>query len=181
MTESNSKRQKAAQEQEDRISSLPDCILSHIMSFLPTKSSVETSILSRRWCNIWKDVSVLDFSDESFEFVKSDHDDMDQEVMDQRFKFFLTFSLFVNGVFSCLRKPYQIGKMRLSCTKSLVDNKFCRCSIDTRVRSVIGPDLKELDLILDDIVVIFTYYLPTALSACTNLVSLRQAHLIHFL
>ncbi|AES91461.2 transmembrane protein, putative [Medicago truncatula] len=63
--------------------------------------------------------------------------------------------------------------MRLSCTKSPVDNKYCRCSIDTWICSVIGPDLNEFDLILDDIVVIiFTYYLPTALSACTNLVSL---------
>ncbi|XP_039012384.1 FBD-associated F-box protein At5g38590-like [Hibiscus syriacus] len=33
----------------DRISSLPDPIICHIMYFLPTKDAVRTSILSHRW------------------------------------------------------------------------------------------------------------------------------------
>ncbi|KAM7515378.1 hypothetical protein LguiA_004961 [Lonicera macranthoides] len=38
---------------EDRISSLPDGILTHIISFLSTKEAIQTSILSTRWKCIW--------------------------------------------------------------------------------------------------------------------------------
>jgi len=136
------------------------CMLSRILYFLPTKTFVETSILARRWRHIWKDVSVLDFFDDSLEF---DDDN------------FQTFAVFVNRVF-CLRNRYPIRKMRLSCTKSLVNDYFCESSVDTWVRSVIGPDL-----ILDTEEDYFDFCLPIPLSACTNLFSLRQAHSIHFL
>lgn len=43
----------------DFISSLPDCVLTHILSLLPTRDSVRTSILSSRWSPLWKLVPVL--------------------------------------------------------------------------------------------------------------------------
>ncbi|CAN1224551.1 F-box/FBD/LRR-repeat protein At4g00160 [Linum grandiflorum] len=50
----------------DRLSELPDCILNHILSFLITKDAVKTSVLSRRWRSVWKDVPVIDLDADSF-------------------------------------------------------------------------------------------------------------------
>lgn len=55
---SKSKRQSKGQ---DRISGLPDEVLWHILSLLPTKYVVRTCILSTRWKNTWASVPYLDF------------------------------------------------------------------------------------------------------------------------
>jgi hypothetical protein len=51
---------------EDRISSLRDPIICHILSFLPTKIYAATSILSKRWKPLWLSVPALHFDDETF-------------------------------------------------------------------------------------------------------------------
>ncbi|WVZ53535.1 hypothetical protein U9M48_004462 [Paspalum notatum var. saurae] len=40
----------------DRISALPDEVLHHVMSFLPMHEVVPTSLLARRWLDLWKSV-----------------------------------------------------------------------------------------------------------------------------
>ncbi|XP_058752407.1 putative FBD-associated F-box protein At3g50710 [Vicia villosa] len=49
--------------EEDRISRLPDDILSHILSFLTTKKAVRTSLLSKRWTDLWQSCDTIDFTD----------------------------------------------------------------------------------------------------------------------
>ncbi|XP_058739580.1 FBD-associated F-box protein At5g22730-like [Vicia villosa] len=53
-------------EKEDMISTLPDEILSHILSFLPTEVAFTTSLLSKRWKPIWLLVPNLNFDDQRF-------------------------------------------------------------------------------------------------------------------
>ncbi|XP_060965005.1 putative F-box/LRR-repeat protein At5g41840 [Cannabis sativa] len=48
---------------EDRISKLPNGVIHHMMSFLPTKDVVRTCLLSKRWKLIWYSVPALSFSD----------------------------------------------------------------------------------------------------------------------
>ncbi|PRQ21247.1 putative F-box domain-containing protein [Rosa chinensis] len=60
---SNSKSQLRV---TDRISDLPDSLLCHILSFIPTKYSVSTSSLSTRWKRVWASVPCLEFYDGLF-------------------------------------------------------------------------------------------------------------------
>jgi hypothetical protein len=53
----------------DRISSLPNEILYHILSFLPTEDAFTSSLLSKRWNSQWLSVPNLNLDDE-VSFVK---------------------------------------------------------------------------------------------------------------
>ncbi|CAI0439995.1 unnamed protein product [Linum tenue] len=51
----------------DRISHLSDDILHHILSLLDdTRTAVTTSLLSKRWRHLWKDVRALSLDQNSF-------------------------------------------------------------------------------------------------------------------
>ncbi|KEH22647.1 F-box/RNI/FBD-like domain protein [Medicago truncatula] len=51
---------------DDRISMLSDDILSHILSFLPTEDAFTTTLLSKRWNQIWLLVPNLNINDQRF-------------------------------------------------------------------------------------------------------------------
>ncbi|KAM0876355.1 hypothetical protein ACQ4PT_036208 [Festuca glaucescens] len=57
---------------EDRIGALPGDILRLVLSFLPSRESVCTCVLARRWRNLWKSVpTVLIYDEEDARFVTS--------------------------------------------------------------------------------------------------------------
>lgn len=58
-------------EEEDRISNLPDDVICHILTFMPTKHAVGTSVLSNRWKHLWKSVPNLVFKFEDGTLISS--------------------------------------------------------------------------------------------------------------
>lgn len=62
----------------DRISNLPDDILIHILSSLPTKQAFLTSILSKRWKNLWCYVPDLEL-----EFVDAEAEEGKHSLFDE--------------------------------------------------------------------------------------------------
>ncbi|XP_027193539.1 F-box/FBD/LRR-repeat protein At4g26340-like isoform X1 [Cicer arietinum] len=170
MAESSSKQKKLDENTSimniDRISSLPDSVLCHILSFLTAKTCVATSLLSRRWRHVWENIQVLEFR-EDFHDCYEDDDDFEQ---------FKQFSVLVNGVLT-LRRSRDIRKFVLSCRHTHED-MFYANSVATWVRVAIGPRLEELELSL------FSsdgeaFVMPYNLFTCTNLVSLSLCGGIH--
>ncbi|KAK1661631.1 hypothetical protein QYE76_049790 [Lolium multiflorum] len=62
---------------DDRLSSLPDAMLHHMMSFLPMPEVVHTSLLSPRWRYLWTStpfvhIDHLDFQDDTGNWTEVD-------------------------------------------------------------------------------------------------------------
>ncbi|XP_061358371.1 F-box/LRR-repeat protein At3g26922-like [Gastrolobium bilobum] len=132
---------------------MPDAVLCHILSFLPTKDCVTTSTLSRRWRHIWKDLQVLDFCQNSCQGFEH-------------------LAVLVNRVLA-LRKGYDIRGFRLSCLYSDRDSS----SVAKWVQIAIGPNLEELRLELHSNAGFRS--MPHTLFTCSKLVSLSLSYGIH--
>jgi len=65
---------------KDMINNLPDDILPCILSFLPIKDAVRTSILATKWRYLWTNVSVIDFE---IGHVKSNNSKSADYLLDQ--------------------------------------------------------------------------------------------------
>uniref|UniRef100_I1QBE4 Uncharacterized protein n=1 Tax=Oryza glaberrima TaxID=4538 RepID=I1QBE4_ORYGL len=61
----------AAYEGPDRISSLADALLHHILVFLPVVEAIRTCVLSRRWARVWTGIPRLRLDDGAAEAVGS--------------------------------------------------------------------------------------------------------------
>ncbi|WJX72586.1 hypothetical protein P8452_56451 [Trifolium repens] len=57
---------KKQNEKDDIISKLPDSVIGHILSFLPTKYAVRTSVLSKRWIENWTLIPKVNLDDRLF-------------------------------------------------------------------------------------------------------------------
>ena len=58
------------EDEEDRLSDLPDCVLLQILSSLDTKLAVQTCILSKRWKNLWKHLPTITLISSQFKTLK---------------------------------------------------------------------------------------------------------------
>ncbi|KAL0017436.1 hypothetical protein SO802_004505 [Lithocarpus litseifolius] len=115
----------------DIISTLPDTLLSHILSFLPIRDSVATSILSNRWRSLWTLVPILCLDQREF---------TNKEEGDQKLRF-------VDIVF-------RIWTLRNAISNPTPLRKLCICwhhnclpfYVDTWLRATNLRDLQQLFL-----------------------------------
>lgn len=89
------RKKQRLNEKEDRISSLPNELIHHILSFLDTQLAVRTSVLSRRWKLIWTTLPFVIF------------DEVNRYFPDK------VFTKFTRSVFSRRNHHSNISKMKL--------------------------------------------------------------------
>ncbi|XP_057950906.1 F-box/LRR-repeat protein At4g14103-like isoform X1 [Malania oleifera] len=132
-----------ADESVDSISSLPDSLLCHILSFLPTKDAVRTSTLSARWKYLFASIPDLDF-DESL----------------------VGHPCFVDFVYRslALRGSLRINAFRLKC---YVSNNYPH--LNAWISAAVCRDVREFDLLIDA----NRYLLCSNLFTCQTLVVLK--------
>ncbi|KAM1053693.1 hypothetical protein ACFX2J_001165 [Malus domestica] len=109
----------------NRISSLPDDILHHILSLLPVGSTAQTSVLSRQWNHLWASLPILDFSDVkggAVEFIskvlRHRHENSNLKVF--RVKGYLSSSC----LYSCIDRVVKYRVEELALDVSLTDKYF---------------------------------------------------------
>jgi len=143
----------------DIISNFPDSILCFILSFLPTKQVVATSVLSKRWKLLWRFVPSLDFH---FGTPYMDYMDCDLRKL---ISSSLIFSVYY---FLNFCETYQpLHRLRFtSC--GLYDFLSMETCIKTALK--ISGRLEHLDINLDWFV-----QLPSAVFSCKTLVVLKLA------
>ncbi|KAH9605030.1 hypothetical protein KSS87_019995 [Heliosperma pusillum] len=122
----------------DRISNLPDELLGHMLSFLPTRHAVRTSILSTRWRYLYTFTTILSFDDapcfddlEDYEIIE---DNSEIIAATRRFK------EFVDKVLE-LHQVSRIKKFSLIC-----EGNYDNLDLDRWVSNALQKGVQELHI-----------------------------------
>nr|XP_023909453.1 FBD-associated F-box protein At5g60610-like [Quercus suber]POF14456.1 f-box/fbd/lrr-repeat protein [Quercus suber] len=134
----------------DRISDLPDCVLIHIVSFLPFNQTILTSLLSTRWKPLWTYVPILDIRNNYFPRVSRV-----LALLQFKAPFVQTFRMFYNYSIN----PYQLDRL---------------------VTTVTTPNLKVFDLRIHSHDTENYWALSHSILSCKSLVVLKLAWKIDF-
>ncbi|XP_018499927.2 F-box/FBD/LRR-repeat protein At5g56420 [Pyrus x bretschneideri] len=154
----------------DRISSLPNEILCRILSLLPTKEAVKTSVLSPRWRFVWAPIPTLDLCDKSSQRAlnsvgPSFAEFVGRRLFTHRFHRDRGFAEFVDRAL-VIRGSSDIHTFRLSCTG--VENYP---SVEAWICTAIRLKVVELELVLHSLS--YPFELPDNLLTCKTLVVLK--------
>lgn len=152
---SSSRRRLGRIRKRDRISTLPDEVICHILSFLPTQSAVETGILSRRWRFLWTYLCNFNFIDTT--------DNVERKPNKASFVNFVSFVL--NNLSS------SIQNFHLTCSS------YCEPFLHTWISIAVNHKVEEvkLDFYLSKQV------MPHMLLTCSTLVVLNLSNIILYL
>ncbi|PWA71741.1 FBD-like protein [Artemisia annua] len=131
----------------DRLSSLPEELISHLLSLMQTKVAVQTCILSKRWRHSWTLVHNLELNCDDFYL-------------------FTSFLKFVDQVLA-LFKPFQVNKIRMHVFSFRIIPKSI---VSKWISKALTFDVCELDIKVPDV------ELPSRLFTCKSLTKFRLHH-----
>ncbi|KAI4317517.1 hypothetical protein L6164_025380 [Bauhinia variegata] len=177
----------------DRLSSLPDELLIHILSFLDASDAFNTSFLSKRWKHLWVKLPILRFSSRSFprdhllvDFVqhflllRGDAIVTDLSFVNHRENHMRSFYFFVEGIMNYV-KHRGIQSLRISAdieTQAISQLFDCQSLQSLKLERIL-TGLQALDFIalkkLDLVCCRFNCYDKKSLDlfkGCSNLQSL---------
>ncbi|KAF2303442.1 hypothetical protein GH714_018381 [Hevea brasiliensis] len=126
-------KQPTSNTKEDRISSLPDEIICHILSFLPsTLQAVRTSVLSKRWRLLWTYVPnitfPLKFVPLIFYYDLKEYSEREARLIDKTLK------------------TYSSSKIKKFCIQFSADLIDLGPRMDSWVQFAVGRDVEDLTL-----------------------------------
>ncbi|CAA3030032.1 F-box At3g62230-like [Olea europaea subsp. europaea] len=123
--------------ENDYFSHLPDTLLFVIVSFLPFKEAVRTSVLARRWRNIWYAAKNIEFDEKLF--VKNEESDENKAM--QRMSF---VSFIKHWLDNCVETDLHSFRLVFSHSEHHLSQ------IQDCIRFCVDRDVKELDLNFSD-------------------------------
>lgn len=146
---------------DDIISNLPEGVLLHILSLLPTKDAVRTSILAKKWKQLWTYLSAFDFN---FRHPRYDLDPRNQNntensLLDQKNK----ENSLLDLVGRLLHESYRVERLCVQIFKSVIDAD----KVNSLIYFVAKHKMQYLKLSLghpDD-----KFVLPHSFSTCESL------------
>ncbi|XP_019093369.1 PREDICTED: F-box/LRR-repeat protein At5g38396-like [Camelina sativa] len=147
---------KNRRDPQDCLSILPDELLCHVLSFLTTKEAALTSVISKRWRNLFAFVHNLDIDESVFL-----HPGKRQCNITRR-----RFQNFVNRVLA-LQGTTPIKKFSLKCTDVYTTNL-----VDGWISNVLARGVSELDLKIS-LHLYYEYLLSSKNFQSNNLVKLK--------
>ncbi|PIA25250.1 hypothetical protein AQUCO_12100007v1 [Aquilegia coerulea] len=159
---------KSMEKSCDRISELPDGILDSILSLLPLNYAIRTSILSKRWTNLWKT---------SFSYATDLDFGKDFANAQTREQFVSTVNRYLQ-----LHNSNEIDELKLY----FHPGEDYKSDLTKWIEFAIRKEVKNLNLIFCQGIEYYTsaehedkkeeYKLPDVFFGCNTLISLRASH-----
>ncbi|KAI3888031.1 hypothetical protein MKW92_029279 [Papaver armeniacum] len=148
------------EEEEDRVSKLSDPLLCHILSFLPFKRIVATSVLAKRWRFVWNSVPIL-----KIQHLLSSDPAKDSDLHIKQFVNFMD-RMFI------LRDLSTINYFSLL---TYIEDEY---NINSWISAVIKRKVEEIDLLLlpiSDLYYYSPFLIPSSLFTCESLIKLSMS------